>query len=66
MKKQRSKATYWCDLTCKYARFPEKLCDGSKTCRTFVALYCKKFKKLVYKNKECAYYAEWKEKNKPI
>ncbi len=43
----------FCDLECKYASFPDKLSDGSKTCRTFVALYCKKMKRLVYKNASC-------------
>jgi len=46
----------YCDLTCKYARFPDVLCDGAKTCRTFVALYCKKQKKIVYKNAPCINY----------
>ena len=46
----------YCDLTCKYARFPDKLCDGSMTCRTFVAMFCTKKKRIVYKNKECKVY----------
>lgn len=43
----------YCDFMCKYAEFPEKLCDGAKTCRTFVGVYCKKKKQIVHKNKEC-------------
>lgn len=46
----------FCDLSCKYAKFPDKLCDGSLTCRTFLGLYCKKRKKIVYKNQKCIYY----------
>jgi len=43
----------FCDLDCKYASFPKKLCDGAATCRTFVALYCDKKKHVVYKNGFC-------------
>ena len=51
----------YCDLSCKYGQFPDKLHDGSKSCRTFVALYCSKKKRLVYKNALCKYYKEQKE-----
>lgn len=50
----------FCDLTCKYAKFPDKLCDGSMTCRTFVALYCTKKKTIVCKNLICPEYKEIK------
>ncbi len=43
----------FCDLKCEYARWPEKLADGSKTCRTFIALYCEKLDMLVDKNGIC-------------
>ena len=43
----------FCDLLCEHAEWPDKLHDGSKSCRTFVALYCKKKKELVYKNAPC-------------
>lgn len=43
----------YCDLDCQYASFPDKLHDGAYTCRTFIALYCKKLKHLVYKNAVC-------------
>lgn len=43
----------YCDLTCEYARWPDKLADGSKTCRTFIALYCEKLEMLVDKNGMC-------------
>jgi hypothetical protein len=33
----------FCDLSCKYASFPtSEAVDGSRSCRTFIALYCKK------------------------
>ncbi len=44
----------FCDLECKYASFPkEDAVDGSGSCRTFVALYCKKKKSYVHKNLPC-------------
>ncbi|HET6515985.1 MAG TPA: hypothetical protein VFG09_12550 [Thermodesulfovibrionales bacterium] len=44
----------FCDLDCKYACFPESdSVDGSRSCRTFVALYCKLKKRLVHKNVPC-------------
>jgi hypothetical protein len=48
-----SKKIEWCDLECKYAEWPDKLQDGSGTCRTFIGLYCKKKKRVVYKNQRC-------------
>ena len=41
----------WCDLLCKYAEWPDKLQDG--TCRTFVGLYCKLKRRVVFKNQPC-------------
>jgi len=43
----------FCDLKCIYADWPDKIQDGSKSCRTFVGLYCKKKKMVVYKNAPC-------------
>ena len=44
----------FCDLECKYASFPkEDAVDGSRSCRTFVALYCSKKKSYVHKNLPC-------------
>ena len=44
----------FCDLLCKYATTAkEEGVDGSGSCRTFVALYCKKKKSLVHKNMPC-------------
>ncbi len=45
----------FCDLDCTYARFPKSdAVDGSRSCRTFVALECRRKKKLVHKNLPCA------------
>ncbi|MFH1958174.1 MAG: hypothetical protein ABIJ15_06830 [bacterium] len=45
----------WCDPACPYAAWPDSdAVDGSRTCRTFIALYCKKLKKLVTKNSPCS------------
>jgi hypothetical protein len=45
----------FCDLGCKFAAFPKsEAIDGSGSCRTFIALYCKKKKRLVHKNLPCA------------
>lgn len=43
----------FCDLKCPHAKWPESLADGSKTCRTFIALYCEKLGCLVDKNGVC-------------
>jgi len=44
----------FCDLMCMYAAMPkETAIDGSGSCRTFAALYCKKRKSLVHKNMPC-------------
>jgi len=44
----------FCDLDCKYAKFPKSdAVDGSRSCRTFVALHCMLRKKLVHKNLPC-------------
>jgi hypothetical protein len=44
----------FCDLRCEQAEFPkEKAIDGSGTCRTFMALWCKQLNKYVTKNSPC-------------
>jgi len=49
----------FCDLECKHASFPkDDSVDGSRSCRTFIALYCKKKKSLVHKNMPCKEKAE--------
>lgn len=45
----------FCDLDCRYASFPKSdSVDGSRSCRTFIALQCKLKKRLVHKNLPCA------------
>jgi hypothetical protein len=45
---------YFCDMRCKYAQQPkEEGMDGSGSCRTFIALYCKRKNRLVAKNLPC-------------
>jgi hypothetical protein len=45
----------FCDLTCRYARWPEdRAVDGAESCRTFQAVFCEKRGCLVHKNASCA------------
>ncbi len=45
----------WCDLGCPHADFPpEGAVDGSDSCRTFLALWCRRLRHLVTKNARCA------------
>lgn len=44
----------FCDLTCKHAAWPDQdSLDGSGSCRTFQAIYCKKKGRYVHKNVPC-------------
>jgi len=44
----------FCDLNCEYATWPEDdSLDGSGSCRTFQAVYCKKKNRHVHKNMPC-------------
>jgi hypothetical protein len=44
----------FCDLDCRYAEFPDSnSVDGSRSCRTFIALRCRKKGSLVHKNLLC-------------
>jgi hypothetical protein len=44
----------FCDLECRFASFPQsEAIVGSGSCRTFIALSCKKKKSLVHKNLPC-------------
>lgn len=46
--------TKWCDLRCEHADFPRSdSVDGSRSCRTFQALWCRKLEKHVTKNGVC-------------
>jgi hypothetical protein len=45
----------WCDLSCPHAAFPDDVTlDGSLSCRTFAALYCRHLEEIVTKNAPCA------------
>ncbi|MBD3376260.1 hypothetical protein GF406_14580 [candidate division KSB1 bacterium] len=45
----------FCDLRCEHATFADQEhVDGSNSCRTFAALYCKQLQQLVTKNAPCA------------
>ncbi len=45
----------FCDLKCEFAEFPkQEHIDGSKSCRTFAALWCKQLERIVTKNAPCA------------
>ncbi len=45
----------FCDLACGYAEMPKVTgIDGSGSCRTFVAIFCKRKKALVHKNHPCS------------
>lgn len=46
--------TTWCTLECEHAHWPEENMDGSKSCRTFSALYCTALDEHVTKNTPCA------------
>jgi hypothetical protein len=44
----------WCDPTCRHAAFPEdQALDGSLSCRTFAALWCRYLDEIVTKNAPC-------------
>ncbi|MBU0514880.1 MAG: hypothetical protein KJ621_08920 [Proteobacteria bacterium] len=44
----------FCDLSCPEAEFPKNAgLDGAGSCRTFVALYCRRLDRLVHKNAPC-------------
>ena len=44
----------FCDLNCRFARWPEdEAVDGSGSCRTFQAIFCRKKELLVHKNAPC-------------
>jgi hypothetical protein len=45
----------WCDPRCEHASFPkEEAIDGSKSCQTYLALYCNVLKEYVTRNAPCA------------
>lgn len=45
----------FCDLRCEFARFPkDDDVDGSRSCRTYMALWCTQLNEYVTKNAPCA------------
>lgn len=45
----------FCDLRCEHAEFPrQEHLDGSQSCRTFAALWCRQLGEIVVKNAPCA------------
>ena len=45
----------FCDLRCEFARFPLKDdVDGSRSCQTYLALWCEKLQSYTTKNAPCA------------
>lgn len=45
----------FCDIRCEHAAFPnDAAIDGSRSCRTFVALWCRSLNQYVTKNAPCA------------
>ncbi|OPX34064.1 MAG: hypothetical protein B1H12_10740 [Desulfobacteraceae bacterium 4484_190.2] len=45
----------FCDFSCKFAIWPKgESLDGSGSCRTFQAIYCKKKNRHVHKNMPCS------------
>ena len=44
----------FCDMNCRYADWPENdSLDGSASCRTFQAIFCRKKGRAVHKNGPC-------------
>ncbi len=44
----------WCDLHCPHAEFvKDEALDGSLSCRTFAALWCRYLEEVVTKNAPC-------------
>jgi hypothetical protein len=54
VKRTRALTRKFCDLDCRYASFPTSdSVDGSRSCRTFIAITCRKKATLVHKNLPC-------------
>jgi len=44
----------WCTPSCPDAEWPSQdALDGSRSCRTFIALHCKRHDRIVAKNAPC-------------
>jgi len=45
----------FCDMRCEFAHFPEvNDIDGSRSCHTYLAIWCSKLEGYVTKNSPCA------------
>ena len=45
----------FCDMRCEYARFPrDDDIDGSRSCQTYLAIWCEQLQAYVTKNAPCA------------
>jgi hypothetical protein len=45
----------FCDMRCEHARFPQDDdVDGSRSCRTYLAIWCSQLEEYVTKNAPCA------------
>jgi|GEM_PF-1017708 len=44
----------WCSMDCEHADWPRENVDGSKSCRTFSAIWCKVLEGHVTKNTPCS------------
>lgn len=45
----------FCDMRCEFAEFPkDRDVDGSRSCRTYLAIWCTQLKEYVTKNAPCA------------
>ncbi len=50
----KTPAVEFCDLMCRHAEIPKDgALDGSGSCRTFIAVYCRRKKTFVPKNAAC-------------
>jgi hypothetical protein len=49
-----SKITF-CDMKCEFARFPQNDdIDGSRSCQTYLAIWCSQLEQYTTKNAPCA------------
>jgi hypothetical protein len=45
----------FCDMRCEFARFPQDDdIDGSRSCQTYLAIWCTKLEEYTTKNAPCA------------
>jgi hypothetical protein len=51
----KSSRIKFCDLHCEYARFPQQNdVDGSRSCQTYLAIWCTQLNSYTTKNAPCA------------